>query len=45
MPFPGGKIREVKPPFPFPPFRTHVHRGAAPDAGVKYIAATWTRFA
>jgi len=29
----------------FPPFWTHVHRGATLHAGVKYIATTWICFA
>ncbi len=29
----------------FPPFWTHVHRGAKLEEGVKYIATTWIRFA
>jgi len=29
----------------FPPFWTHIHRGATLEAGVKYIATTWLCFA
>jgi len=29
----------------FPPFWTHVHRGATLQSGVKYIATTWVCFA
>ena len=29
----------------FPPFWTHVHRGATLESGVKYIATTWVCFA
>ena len=29
----------------FPPFWTHVHRGATLEKGVKYIATTWICFA
>jgi Rps23 Pro-64 3,4-dihydroxylase Tpa1-like proline 4-hydroxylase len=29
----------------FPPFWTHVHRGAVLEQGVKYIATTWICFA
>jgi predicted 2-oxoglutarate/Fe(II)-dependent dioxygenase YbiX len=29
----------------FPPFWTHLHRGATVERGVKYIATTWICFA
>jgi hypothetical protein len=29
----------------FPPFWTHIHRGATLEQGVKYIATTWVCFA